>query len=72
MMMLMIMMKMVMMMKMLKMTMQAGIMLEGLCGEATVEAWLWRPPPGRWVITLFIKYHHIDISYFYILFSVAL
>ena len=32
--------------KMLKMTMQVGKMLEGLCGEATVEAWLWRPPPG--------------------------
>ena len=31
---------------MMKMTMQAGDMLEGLCGEASLEAWLWRPPPG--------------------------
>ena len=25
---------------------QATNILEPLCGEATVEAWLWRPPPG--------------------------
>jgi len=26
---------------------EAGDMLEGLCGEATVEAWLWKPPPEQ-------------------------
>ena len=35
-----------MMQKMMKLTLQAGDMLEGLCGEASLEAWLWRPPPG--------------------------
>ena len=44
-----------MMMDMLEMRMQAGDMLEGLCGEATVEAWLWKPPPGKWVIIVCVK-----------------
>ena len=38
-----------MMVKMLNMRMQAREMLNGQCGEATVEAWLWRPTPGEWV-----------------------
>ena len=47
------MMKMMKMIKMMMQTMQAGDMLEGLCGEATVEAWLWRQPQGGLVIFVF-------------------
>ena len=43
---------------MMKMTMQAGDMLEGLCGEARLEAWLWRPPPGV-KSDIFISYGNI-------------
>ena len=52
-----------MMKMMMKMTMQAGDMLEGLCGEASVEAWLWRPPPGvkSDIFHIILQYNVIDI-----------